>query len=544
MADSFASEEQPIIINAGSVSPDQDPHELAAAQREAAHQADMMESYAKAAYEASQVAEAAGDYETAANMRYNESIMRGNASLLRGAAMSNNLDYARSAAALYGAGSIGNSAVGNMRAAANEAKSDAIFQSSENAAIYGTSNDYYSYQQFVDRSYASQYDLRNQLIANGEYTTSTDTYFNSVTEAQWRTYEDDLKKRLEAETDPEKKASLQAEYDDMFGSKDGKTSTQFMQLNDEAMKAHDAWADENPQLADEMHKMAEEGKLPLNVDGVPDPKLRESLAIIDADKFLEMEDRIKQKKERGEELTGEEKRADAWLQEHGSKLSQEEKDKIHQAAEGLKEKAVIERQKNEAKMAEYQEKAAKIREDDSLSPEQKEAQLKELRDNYRAQFQQTEDEIQKRVAQEKEQGGKEKQQQQMEQHSQQQGEQQQTRLDGQSQDHVAPGAQHATVAPPSSGEGANAEGAGQVHEIQASASSLTTTEPAKEYNRQDFAALLAGNKEVSGLLASLGVTGGQNITNDNSGHFSAVSPQNPQYVAQVHEALSEEPIRA
>ncbi len=441
------------------------------------------------------------------------------------------------AGALAGLTTQAHSVMANTKMDRNEAVTQQLSEASSHAAaVHGTSMDYYSAQQFYERSYAAMDNMRDQLKANGEYATSTDTYFNSVTEAQYRTYEQDLQARIDAETDPEKKASLLKEQEEMGRIK-------WQQLNDEALKAHENWAQENPQLAGEMSQMFKDGKLPPK-DGVPDPKLRESLAIIDADKFLEMAENNPTLKKalEGKEITEaeraqlseEQKRALAWLETEGKNLTQEEKDKIHQAAEGLKEKAEIEREKNKDLLPKYQEESKAIREArdrGEISHEEAEAKLKALRDQYAEPFQDTERKIQQRSTEEKASG----QAVGTSDHLKEQ--QEQKRLDGHAADgHQPPGAGHQMASRDDTAVQREHEvAAGQVREIAPGAASMTT-QPAKEYSRTDFAQIFAGNTELAGLLAAMGVTGGQDIPMGSS--VTASHAQDPQRIALMHQALN------
>lgn len=430
------------------------------------------------------------------------------------------------------------------KAERNQAISEQVEEGALDASMAAAVAEYNRADNFAMRSMYDQQSLRDYLMASGEYTTSTETYYNSTTEAQFRSYEEQMRAQIAAATG-DRKTVLENELKTMEQMK-------WDQLNDEALKGYEAWKAGNPERSAKMDALYEAGKLPERSD-VPDPKLRESLAIIDANKFMEAAENnpLLKKAMEGKELTeaekaqlsDEQKRALEWIETTGKNLTDQEKADIREAAKGIEAATTQEREKNKEKFPKLQEEVAKIREEGlkaGKSPEEIQKEIDEKVEAYCKEngFTKTREEIALRVKEEETKKGQQQgsQDQQQEPHEQKQ-------LDGRTQDSVAPGSQHATVAGPTS-ESANAEGAGEVKEIKASASSVTTVENSKEYNRQDFAQLFAGNNELSGLLASIGVSGGQTMTNDNIGQFSAVSVQNPQYVAQMHEALNEEQSRA
>lgn len=382
MAESTA---QPLApeVNESEIS----PQEAAVLRHEADALAMQLNDAAKAA-DALAVDPSIPDEERAA-MAIRAQTMRGQASALssmRAGALRTNLPI------------IAASAVG-MMAIAKAERNDAVVAASQEASYAMGSATMYSADQFTERSYASQQNLRDYLQETGQYTTSTDTYFNSVTEAQFRSYEEDMKARIAKATGDEKTV-LENELKSMDQLK-------WKQLNDEALKGHENWAAKNPDLASKMHDMHERGLLPDKSD-VADPKLRESLAIVDANKFMEMEDRIREKQRNGEQLNGEEQRALRWLDGAGKDLTPEQRAQITQAAKELEAETTKVREENKDKFPALQAEVAKIREEGlkaGKSPEQIQKEIEAKQNEYceKHGFNKTEREMAERIAQGKEQ---------------------------------------------------------------------------------------------------------------------------------------------
>lgn len=481
----LAAEVSPVVLEDSPLE-HQDPAEVAAAQREAASQAEQMESYARAAYNAMQIAEQTGAYGALAQASQNYAQLSANASVLRTASTHPSASYARSAVALYGAGGLAAAAVATMRVENNEAIMEAIEGNAAEAAALGKADGYYSVAQFTERASLAQGGMREYLIRSGMYTESTETYLNSTTEAQWRTFEQELLVRYPGMD----KALLH--------------DTKSAQLNYEALEAQAKFEEQHPERATEMKelyapKSGKTGVLELAArNDVPNEKLRASLAVIDANKFMDLEERVREKKANGETLNAEEQRALTFLNsEEYKNLTPEQKRHIQESAKVLEQNKVAASEANKELLAQHQHETKALEEEMAARGASKE----EIKEAVQDKIKEYQHGFETRSLKFKERN-KEREL----------GETVRRIEEGQD---VAPSAVAAV-------EGQDA---------------LATA--SREYNCWDFARILAGNSEISKLLASMGVTGGAEVPNTDGMNLAAGAARNPEQIAQMHKQANE-----
>ncbi len=354
------------------------PQEAAVLRHEADYLAAQLNDAAKAA-DALAADPSIPDDERAA-MAIRAQTMRGQATALNGmhaGALRTNLPI------------IAASAAGMMAVAKserNDAMTSAAQDSAQSAAIMGTSDNYYSAQQFDQRAQMMQDDFRRQLEASGMYTQSTDAYLNSSTEAQWRSFEQDLQTRY-PDIDPELLHKVK-----------------FQQLNAEAKEAQAQFEKDDPALAQKMK--GEYGGLLKHAerDDVPDADLRHSLAIVDANKFLDLADKnpVLAKAARGEAISEEEraslndeqKRALAFFESDEYKnMTPEQREAFKRdvglAADKIEANKKAAAQGNEKEFSKFQQELKKMEEDmrkegksEAEIKEAVEARLKEWGDRF------------------------------------------------------------------------------------------------------------------------------------------------------------------
>ncbi len=266
--------------------------ELVAAQHEAVQQADLMEMYAKTAYDAMQNALSTGDYDTAAAMSQNYAQLSGNAAALRGAA-SGNLGQARAALAAYGAGGVNAAGIANMRsenyAAANGGGGYGYSTAAYTAAATYNSISYASQVAATGAMAATSYLVKEvaeswqnaeteRAKADGTYTQSYDKVGNSDTESMYNSAITELDKKIAAASGEEKAALLE--------QKEALVAQKWETLQGHTEQSYQNWSSQHQETANALADLEHDpinDKLGEHVTG----DNRKALSIINAGNVIE-----------------------------------------------------------------------------------------------------------------------------------------------------------------------------------------------------------------------------------------------------------------
>lgn len=354
-------EATPVVLTSEAHIGELSPSEQHALEQEGANLAARLDDAAAAAYEAAAKSD---------NPVHQAELMQ-NASQLKGLAGS-----ARSMSATQirggGLGGIGVTAIGLIaaaKAASNDARLEDAMDASEGAAGYNSAA-------LLEQARYSRQSLRDAMMANGTWISTQDTFFNSATEAEMRTYEEQMKAKIANATGTEKTV-LENELKSM-------TDVKWKQLNYEAVKGYESFASANPEAAQRTDKLYSEGRL-LDKSGVKDPELAKALAIVDTAKAFEAEDKIREKVANGEKLVGDEAQLLKFLDGEGKNYTETEKKQLRADYEKLKEHTDVFRKEGEGRYSQLEAEIAKIR-DEGLkagkSPEEIEKEQKAAQEAY------------------------------------------------------------------------------------------------------------------------------------------------------------------